>query len=121
MKSRAKLTGNYLSAASKVFAVAATLFSALATPAIAILFNTCRFEVLNVVITAIPLAQLLLIKAGLDREVVFPLKSTVFFMLAVACLGLQAGALTICHPWLAFNSEPYSLASCSIVELRATS
>lgn len=84
--------------AAKLPAIVATFIGALAAliAAIASVDGACRTEALEVAINAAPVAQLLLLKAGLDRDNRSPAQATLFYALALLCLVPQSGAAALC-------------------------
>lgn len=84
--------------AAKLLAIAATLWGAFAAlvAAIASVDGACRTEALEVAINAVPVAQLLLLKAGIDRDRSAPGAATMFYALAILALLPQSGAAAIC-------------------------
>ena len=99
------MTGAPLSAISnhavnavKLLAFVATLSGALSAlvAAIASIDGACPSEAYEVVISAVPLVQLLLLKTGLDRDPGSPRKAAIFYGLTVLCLVPQVGAAALC-------------------------
>ena len=83
---------------SRLLAIAATLWGAFAAlvAAIASVDGACRTEALEVAINAAPVAQLLLLKAGLDRDNKSPARATFFYGLDLLCLVPQSCAAALC-------------------------
>lgn len=84
--------------AVRLLAVVATLAGAFAAllAAIASVDGTCSSEAFEVIINAVPLAQLLLLKAGLDRDLGSPKNAATIYAVTVVCLVPQAGAAAVC-------------------------
>lgn len=88
----------YAMNAVKLLALVATLSGALSAliAAIASVDGACPSEAFEVIINAVPLAQLLLLKAGLDRDPGSPADAAIIYALTILCLVPQAGAAAMC-------------------------
>ena len=87
-----------LRSAARLVAIAASLWGGLfaLAAAIASVDGACRTEALEVAINAVPVAQLLLLKAGLDRDSNAPGAAAMFYTLAILALLPQSVAAAIC-------------------------
>ena len=92
------LAVNLLAKATKLLAIAATLWGAFAAlvAAIASVDGACRSEAYEIVINAVPVAQLLLLKAGLDRDSERRGQAALFYASAALCLVPQGAVAALC-------------------------